>query len=66
MRIVLLGPSIWSEIAVAVAVQLTRAGHRPVGAVTLPTLHGSTILRKAMQWGPRDFARYATGRVLGR
>lgn len=65
MRLVILAPSAWSEIAVAVAVRLAGAGHAPVGALTLPTLHWGTLVRKTMQWGPQSFLRYAAGRVTG-
>lgn len=66
IRVAVLAPSVWSEVAVAVCVRLARAGFTPVGAVSLPTLHPATILRKAMQWGPRELATYATRRVTGR
>ena len=66
MRVVVLAPSIWSEVSVAVAARLAAAGHVPAGALSLPSAHPATLLRKAMQWGPGDFARYAVRRVTSR
>ena len=66
MRVVVLAPSIWSEVSVAVVVKLARAGCTPAGAISLPSTHPATLLRKAMQWGPGDFVRYAARRVTSR
>ena len=66
MRVVVLAPSIWSEVSVAVVVKLVRAGVVPEGVIALPSAHPATLLRKAMQWGPREFARYAVRRVTSR
>jgi folate-dependent phosphoribosylglycinamide formyltransferase PurN len=64
MRIVVLGSSLYSETACAMAVRLAECGHIPVGAVVLPTLTRETLLRKLAQWGVRDALRYARTKLI--
>jgi folate-dependent phosphoribosylglycinamide formyltransferase PurN len=64
MRIVVLGSSLYSETACAMAVRLAECGHIPVGAVVLPTLTRETLLRKLAQWGVRDVMRYAGTKLI--
>jgi folate-dependent phosphoribosylglycinamide formyltransferase PurN len=59
MRIVVLGSSLYSETACAMAVRLAECGHIPVGAVVLCTFARGALLRKLAQWGVRDVMRYA-------
>lgn len=66
MRIVVLGSSLYSETACAMAVRLARCGHTPVGAVVLSPLVGGTLLRKLAQWGMRDVMRYARTKLIPR
>jgi len=63
MRIVILGSSVYSETACAMAVRLAEMGNVPEGALVLSTLNRGTVLRKLGQWGMRDAARYALAKV---
>lgn len=65
MKVAVLAPSPYSEVAAQVVAGLIRRGHPPVGVLTLPAVHASTLLRKSMQLGPGTFVRYAARRVLG-
>ncbi|HZW93785.1 MAG TPA: formyltransferase family protein [Candidatus Eremiobacteraceae bacterium] len=64
MRIVVLGSSVYSETACAMAVRLAECGHVPVGALVLSTLERGTLLRKLAQWGVRDVTRYARRKLI--
>ena len=64
MRIVILSSSVYSETACAMAANLAKAGHAPVGALSLSSLNRGTMLRKIEQWGVRDVARYARAKLL--
>jgi methionyl-tRNA formyltransferase len=64
MRIVVLGSSLYSETACAMAVRLVKCGHIPVGAVVLSTLARETLLRKLAQWGVQDVLRYARTKLI--
>jgi len=64
MRIVILGSSVYSETACAMAVRLAEMGNIPEGALVLSTLNRGTGLRKLGQWGMRDAARYALAKVV--
>ncbi len=64
MRIVILCSSVYSESACAMAVQIAKSGHVPVGALALSTLDRGTLLRKLGQWGARDVARYALSKLI--
>jgi folate-dependent phosphoribosylglycinamide formyltransferase PurN len=59
MRIVILGSSLYSETACAMAVRLAKLGKAPVGALVLSTLNRATLTRKIGQWGLGEVARYA-------
>jgi len=64
MRVVILCSSVYSETACAMAVRLAEARHAPVGALALSTLNRATLLRKIGQWGVREAAGYARGKLL--
>jgi folate-dependent phosphoribosylglycinamide formyltransferase PurN len=64
MRVVILCSSVYSETACAMAVRLAETGHVPVGALALSTLNRGTLLRKIGQWGVREAARYARGKLV--
>jgi hypothetical protein len=64
MRIVVLGSSVYSETACAMAVRLAECGHVPVGALLLSTLKPGTLLRKFAQWGVREVTRYAQKKLI--
>jgi folate-dependent phosphoribosylglycinamide formyltransferase PurN len=64
MRIVVLGSSVYSETACAMAVRVAKLGRVPVGALALPTLNSGTLLRKLGQWGARDVFRYARAKLI--
>jgi methionyl-tRNA formyltransferase len=66
VRIVVLSSSVYSETACAMAVQLAKSGHVPVGALALRTLDRGTLLRKLGQWGTRDVIRYARAKLIPR
>jgi methionyl-tRNA formyltransferase len=66
MRIVILSSSVYSETACAMASALARAGHVPVGALALRTLHRATVLRKLGQLGVRGVAQYARTKLIPR
>jgi methionyl-tRNA formyltransferase len=65
VKVAVLAPSPYSEVAAQVVAGLIQRGHPPVGVLTLPAVHASTLLRKSMQLGPGTFVRYAAKRVLG-
>jgi folate-dependent phosphoribosylglycinamide formyltransferase PurN len=64
MRIIVLGSSVYSETACAMAVRMAESGHVPVGALALRTLDRGTLLRKLGQWGVRGVARYARAKLI--
>lgn len=64
MRIVVLGSSVYSETACAMAVRLAGCGYVPVGALVLSTFERRTLLRKLAQWGVRDVTRYARRKLI--
>jgi len=64
MRIVILGSSIYSETACAMAVRMAERGHVPAGALALRTLDRATLLRKLGQWGVRRVAGYARAKLI--
>lgn len=66
MRIVILGPSPFSETSCAMAVRVAEVGHVPTGVLTLRTLDRGTLLRKLGQWGLRGVARYARAKLMPR
>ncbi|MFY9742703.1 MAG: formyltransferase family protein [Candidatus Sulfotelmatobacter sp.] len=66
MRIVVLGSSIYSETACAVAVRLSELGHIPAGVLSLSTFDRDTLLRKLGQWGFQRAAQYARAKLLAR
>lgn len=65
MKVAVLAPSPYSEVAAQVVAGLIDRGTPPAGVLTLPAVHASTLLRKSMQLGPGTFVRYAAKRVLG-
>ena len=64
MRIVILGSSVYSETACAMAVRLAQMEQVPVGALALSTLNRGTLLRKLRQWGAREVANYARAKLM--
>jgi folate-dependent phosphoribosylglycinamide formyltransferase PurN len=66
MRIVILSSGVYSETACAMASALAQAGHVPVGALALRTLHRPTVVRKIAQWGVRGTAQYARAKLIPR
>jgi hypothetical protein len=66
MRIVVLGSSVYSETACAIAVHLAEQGHVPVGALVLSTLNRKTLLRKVGQLGMCGVASYARTKFVVR
>ena len=64
MRIVILGSSLYSETACAMAVRLARLGRIPVGALVLSTLNRANLMRKIGQWGLGEVARYARTKLV--
>jgi methionyl-tRNA formyltransferase len=66
MRVAIIAPSPYSEVAARVAARLAERGTPPCGVVTLPAVHAASVLRKSTQLGPGPFIRYAVRRVLGR
>ena len=64
MRIVILCSSVYSETACAMAVRMAESGHVPVGALSLSTLDGGTLVRKLGQWGVGGVARYARTKLI--
>jgi folate-dependent phosphoribosylglycinamide formyltransferase PurN len=66
VRIVVLSSSVYSETACAMAVQMAKLGHVPVGALVLRTLDRGTLRRKLGQWGVRDVLRYARAKLIPR
>jgi hypothetical protein len=66
VRIVILSSSVFSETAAAMAAHLAARGHVPWGAIALPTLDRTTLLRKFAQWGPSKVARYAGSKLIPR
>jgi hypothetical protein len=65
VKVAVLAPSPWSEVAAQVVAGLIDRGTPPAGVLTLPAVHAGTLLRKSMQLGPGTFVRYAAKRVLG-
>ena len=63
MRVVILSSSSYSETGCAAASRLAELGFIPVGALTLPSWHRATIVRKLGQWGLRDSYRYALAKL---
>jgi methionyl-tRNA formyltransferase len=63
MRVVILCSNPYSETGCAVAAGLSRHGHIPVGALTLPSWDRKTLMRKVGQWGLRDSFRYAVAKL---
>jgi methionyl-tRNA formyltransferase len=63
MRIVILCSSPYSETGCATAARLSRHGHIPVGALTLPSWDRKTLVRKFGQWGLHDSFRYAIAKL---
>jgi folate-dependent phosphoribosylglycinamide formyltransferase PurN len=63
MRVAMLCSSAYSETGCAVASRLAQVGYVPVGALTLPSWHPGTLLRKIGQWGLRDSVRYAVSKM---
>lgn len=64
MRIVVLGSSVYSETACAMAACMAELGRVPVGALALSTLNSGTLLRKLGQWGTQDVIRYARAKLI--
>jgi folate-dependent phosphoribosylglycinamide formyltransferase PurN len=64
MRIVILGSSLYSETACAMAVRIAKLGKVPAGALVLSTLNRATLMRKIGQWGAREVARYARRKLV--
>ena len=64
MRIVVLGSSVYSETACAMAVRMAESGHVPAGALALPTADRGTLLRKLAQWGAQEVFRYARAKLI--
>ena len=64
MRIVVLGPSVYSETTCAMAAHLAQLGHIPAGALVLSTLSRETLFRKLAQLGSRKVARYARAKLI--
>jgi folate-dependent phosphoribosylglycinamide formyltransferase PurN len=64
MRIVVLGSSVYSETACAMALRLAEIGYVPCGALVLSTLDRGTVMRKIGQWGVREVARYARTKLI--
>ena len=63
MRVVFLCSSPYSETGCAVAARVAQLGYAPVGALTLPSWDGKTLLRKIGQWGIRDSLNYAIAKL---
>jgi folate-dependent phosphoribosylglycinamide formyltransferase PurN len=63
MRIAILCSSPYSETGCAVAACVAQLGYVPVGALTLPSWDGTTLLRKFGQWGMRDSLNYAVSKL---
>ncbi len=64
MRIVVLGPSMYSETACAAAMRLADMGYAPAGALLLSTFNRETLLRKLGQWGANGVAGYVRTKVF--
>jgi Formyl transferase len=64
VRIVVLSSSVYSETACAMAVQMAKVGHIPVGALTLSSLHSGTLLRKLGQLGAKEVICYARAKLI--
>lgn len=64
MRIVVLGSSVYSETACAMAVRMAKLGRVPVGALVLSTVNSGTFLRKVGQWGVQGVIRYARAKLI--
>jgi len=64
MRIVVLGSSVYSETACAMAVHMANLGHVPVGALAVSAMDRGTLLRKLGQWGTPDVIRYARAKII--
>ncbi len=63
MRVVILCSSPYSETGCAVTARLSRHGHIPVGALTLPSWDRKTLVRKLGQWGLHNSFRYAVAKL---
>lgn len=66
MRIVVLAPNPWSETSIATCAALAQAGHRPVGAVSLRSMHWPTLVRKAKEWGTGALVKTAIRKLTSR
>jgi folate-dependent phosphoribosylglycinamide formyltransferase PurN len=64
MRIVILGPSLYSETTCAMAARMAAVGYVPCGALVLSTLDLATLRRKLGQWGARGVVRYASKKLI--
>ena len=64
MRIVILGPSPYSESSIAVAVRLAKLGYTPAGALTLSSFNLPTLARKFGQWGSREVVGYVQRKMF--
>ena len=64
MRVVILGSSLYSETACAMAVRMAKLGKGPAGALALSTLNRATLMRKIGQWGVAEVARYARTKLV--
>lgn len=64
MRIVILGSSVYSETACAMAVRMAELGHVPAGVLAIRTVDSATVLRKIGQWGVRRVASYARAKLI--
>lgn len=66
MRIVILGSSVYSETACAMAVRMAQLGHVPAGVLALRALDRATVMRKLGQWGLRGVANFAHAKLISR
>lgn len=66
MRIVVLAPNPWSETSIATCAALAQAGQRPVGALSLRSMHWPTLVRKANEWGTGALVKYAFRKLTSR
>jgi folate-dependent phosphoribosylglycinamide formyltransferase PurN len=66
MRIVILGSSVYSETACAMAVGMAESGHIPIGALVLSSTDRATLGRKVAQWGVRGVVNYARTKLIPR
>lgn len=66
MRIVILGSSVYSETACAMAVRMAESGHLPAGALALSATDRATLRRKLGQWGVPGVVNYARTKLIPR